>query len=421
MKRFDDFHRFLEKSYPLAHQAMEKQKIAVSALLYRWPGKGIGKKPFGLLAHMDVVPVEPGTEVDWKFPPFEGSDDGELLFGRGASDDKCQIIAIFEAVESLLAGGFAPMRDIYICLGSNEEVAVGSESTARDIAAELKARSVQLSFVLDEGGAVIVDSPFGLKKPTAMIGIAEKGYADVKVTVRSPGGHAAQPPKHTALGNLGRLLAAIEDHPMRVRLTASVLAMFGALAKYMGGIQGFLLHHIKITKPIVLAALGSNKQLAAMLHTTVAPTQAQGSPQSNVLPQAASAVLNCRLLPGDTDETLLESLRAIAAKLKLDAEFEMLRYSPAPAETSVDSPVYQTIAWLAGELFDAVPVPYMLTGATDSREYAGVSDEIYRIYPFLLESAELDGMHGTNERIKKNSLKLAIQFMQRFIMEQAEG
>jgi carboxypeptidase PM20D1 len=239
--------------------------------------------------------------------------------------------------------------------------------------------------------------------------------------VRSPGGHAAQPPKHTALGNLGRLLAAIEDHPMRVRLTASVLAMFGALAKYMGGIQGFLLHHIKITKPIVLAALGSNKQLAAMLHTTVAPTQAQGSPQSNVLPQAASAVLNCRLLPGDTDETLLESLRAIAAKLKLDAEFEMLRYSPAPAETSVDSPVYQTIAWLAGELFDAVPVPYMLTGATDSREYAGVSDEIYRIYPFLLESAELDGMHGTNERIKKNSLKLAIQFMQRFIMEQAEG
>lgn len=418
LKQFDEFHRFLEKSYPLAHKAMEKQTIAGHALLYRWPGQG-GGKPFGLLAHMDVVPVEPGTEKDWQHHPFSGDCDETLVWGRGAVDDKCQIIAIFEAVESLISGGFAPVCDVYVCLGHNEEILVGEGSGAREIAAELKNRGVRLSFVLDEGGAVLADPPFGLTKPAAMVGIAEKGYADVKVTVRSAGGHAAEPPDKTALGNLGRLLAAIEDNPQPVRMISTVLAMFGTLAGHIGGAQGFLLRHIKLTKPLVLAALRSSRQVSAMLHTTVAATQAQGSPQANVLPQAASAVLNCRLLPGDTDETLLASLKSVADRLKLPAEFELLRYSQTPRETSVDTPVYQSISRLVNELFGAVLVPYLVTGATDSREYAGISDEIYRMYPFLLETAELNGMHGTNERVKKNSLGLAVRFMQRFIIEQA--
>jgi carboxypeptidase PM20D1 len=296
---------------------------------------------------------------------------------------------------------------------------VGDGSGAGAIASELKKRGVRLSFVLDEGGAVLADPPFGLKKPAAMIGIAEKGYADVRVTVRGPGGHAAEPPARTALGSLGRLLAAIEDRPQRMRLIPTVLATFGTLARHIGGIQGFLLQHIKLTKPLVIAVLTSDKQVAAMLHTTVAATQAQGSPQANVLPQAASAVLNCRLLPGDTDDTLLRSFRATAAKYGIDARFEVIRYSPVPRETPADSPVYRSIARLAEELFGAIPVPYLVTGATDSREYAGVADEIFRMYPFLMENAELEGMHGTNERIKKSSLGFAIRYMQRFITEQA--
>jgi carboxypeptidase PM20D1 len=131
-------------------------------------------------------------------------------------------------------------------------------------------------------------------------------------------------------------------------------------------------------------------------------------------------VLNCRLRPGDTDETLLESLRRRAARLKLDAEFEMIRYSPAPKETTTDSDVYQLISSLAEELFGAIAVPYLVTGATDSREYDNVANEMYRIYPFLLESAELDGMHGTGERVKRSSLELAVRFMQRFIIQMAE-
>lgn len=418
---FSEFHQFLIGSYPLTHRALERQVVAGGALLYRWQGKGGGEKPFGLLAHIDVVPVEPGTEKDWKHPPFSGHDDGELIWGRGAADDKNQLIAIFEAVESLLAAGFEPRRDIYLCFGHNEEILTGEGSGARSIAEELQARGVRLAFVLDEGGAVLSDAPFGLKCPAAMVGVAEKGYADIRVTVRAAGGHAAEPPDRTALGNLGRLLAAIEDHPRPLRLIPTVEATFRTLSAHIGGAQGFLLQHIKLTKPLVFAAMRSNKQVAAMLRTTVAATQAQGSPQANVLPQAATAVLNCRLLPGDTDGALLGSLREIAAGLKLDAGFETIRYSPAPAETPADSPVFKAIAALAGELFGAIPVPYLVTGATDSREYAVVSDEIFRMYPFLLESAELDGMHGTGERIKKSSLALAVRFMQRFIIGQAEG
>ncbi len=420
LQRFEDFHRFLQRAYPVLHRTLEREVLADHALLYRWPGVG-GGKPFGLLAHMDVVPVEPGTEGDWTHPPFAGHVDDTLIWGRGASDDKCQLIAVMEAAETLLAAGFVPNRDVYLCFGHNEEILVGEGSGAGAIAEALRARGVRLAFVLDEGGAVLADPPFGLQTAAAMIGIAEKGYADVRVTVRAPGGHAAEPPPHTALGNLGRLLAAIESHPTKKRLIPTVRATFAALAAHLGGAQGFLLQHIAVTKPLVMAALAANRQVAAMLHTTVAVTQAQGSPQANILPQAASAVLNCRLLPGDTDGTLLAHLQRVAKGCGVAAEFTLLRYSSALAETSTASPVFAHLASLTQELFGAVTVPYLVTGATDSREYAGVADEIFRMVPFLLEDAELDGMHGTDERIKRGSLGLAVRFMTRFIVEQAEG
>jgi carboxypeptidase PM20D1 len=419
LARFDDFHRFLIESYPLAHKALTREVIAGHALLYRWPGQG-SALPFGLLAHMDVVPVEQGTEGDWEYPAFSGHDDGVSVWGRGTVDDKCQLIALMETVESLLAAGFQPSRDIYLCFGHNEEIQTGEGSGARAIAVHLKKQGIHLAFVLDEGGAVLANPPFGLKKPAAMIGVAEKGYADVKLTVRGAGGHAAEPPTRTALGNLGRLLAAVEDHPQQVKLIPTVKAMLKALSRQIGGAQGFLLSHINLVKPLLLSVLMANSQVAAMLHTTVAATQAQGSPQANVLPQAASAVLNCRLLPGDTDEMLLTSLRDRAAKLKLDAEIELIRYSPAPQETSTSSEIFGAISTLATKIFGSVTIPYLVIGATDSREYSIVADEIYRMYPFLLEDAELGGMHGTNERIKKSSLVLAVRFMQEFIIQQAE-
>jgi carboxypeptidase PM20D1 len=139
-----------------------------------------------------------------------------------------------------------------------------------------------------------------------------------------------------------------------------------------------------------------------------------------VLPQTAKAVINARLLPGDTDESLLADIRNAAKKLKIDAGAKVLRYSPAPRETPSDTAVFRLLGGLTKEIHGGMPLPYLVTGATDSREYAGVADEIYRFYPFAMTFEELDSMHGTNERIKCSSMLEAVTFITRFI-ENAAG
>ncbi len=422
-EQFEKFHKFLEETYPLVHKHLTREVVGKASLLYRWAGEDSSLKPFAMLGHMDVVPIPKETENEWKYPPFAGANDGEYIYGRGANDMKNCVVALMEAVENLLGEGFKPKRDVYLCFGHNEEVLCGEGSGAGAIAALLKERGVQLEFVYDEGGAIMDDNLFGLKNPAAMVGLAEKGYADLKISISNNGGHAAEPSDRTALGDLSRLIYAIEKYQMSCRLIDTVKGTLRELGRNSEGVLSVALKALKITKPVVMKILKTYRMTHAMMHTTIVPTICRAGTAVNVLPQKVEAMLNIRLLPGDTTEDVEKHIKRLAKKMgvldELDLEFTSV--SPAPEETSANTETYKIIEKTMKEIDPTiVTIPYLVTGATDSREYKDVADEIYRIYPFKITSDELDSMHGINERLRISSFNFGIEYFIRFIKTQAE-
>ncbi|MCL2253254.1 MAG: M20/M25/M40 family metallo-hydrolase [Lachnospiraceae bacterium] len=420
---FFKFHDWLKATYPLTHNTLKHEVVGKASMLYKWSGKSDSLRPFALLAHMDVVPVEESTLKDWTHPPFDGFADEKTIWGRGAADMKNQLVAIFETVERLLSENYTPDRDIYICLGHNEEVQIGEGSGAKEIARLLRERGIHFEFILDEGGAVTDSSFFGLKSPTAMIGLAEKGYADIRVTVSGEGGHAAEPPAHTALGNLALLITAIEANPMKQRLIEPVISTLNTLAHHSSFLLRLASASKRLLKPFIFAYLARDRQTNAMTRTTIAVTMSEASPAANVLPQKASALFNVRILPGDSIEKVVNHFKKIAFKTfrnKTEVKIEVLK-SAEPAELQKLGQAYELIrSFLPSIITGVIPVPYLVTGATDSHEYTHITDEIYRFYPFVLSEDEINSMHATDERIRLKSLAGALRFNYQFIKKAGE-
>ena len=413
--QFEGLRGWLESAYPAVHKTLEREVVSRASLLYKWTGKDPSLKPFGLLAHMDVVPVEEHTVGDWTHPPFDGYADDDAVWGRGSNDMKNQLVALFEAVETLIGEGFEPERDVYICLGHNEEVPMGDKSGARTMAKLLEERGVHMEFILDEGGAVMEEPPFGLSTPVAMIGLAEKGFVDFGISVLDAGGHSSEPPKHTALGKLAKVITFIERSPMKQKLISPVTKTFDAIGRYMGFSMRLILANQWLFKPLLKSALAKEKQTNAMTRTTMAATMCEASPASNVLPQRASVTINSRILPGETMDDVKKHIERVVAKSGVSVEVALLRGSePVPERTTAWA--YDAILRFLPAISDGiVAAPYLVMGGTDSREYVPVTDEIYRFYPFIVNKKELAAMHATDERIRISSLIGAVKFNYHFI------
>src|SRR6266566_6416457 len=305
-REFDGLHRYLRDSFPRLHAALALEKVNGYGLLYRWAGSDSSLAPILLLAHQDVVPVEPGTEGRWTEPPFAGRISAGFVWGRGALDDKGNLVAILDAVETLLQQGFQPRRTVYLAFGADEEV---GGAGARQIAALLGSRNVQPEFLMDEGGAIAQGVVPGARTPLALVGIAEKGYMSVELTVHVPGGHSSMPPPETAVG----MLSAAIDRLQRQQLRAAIRGPTAQMLDYLGPELPFFgrlaLANRWLFGGLIARRLAATPQGNAMLRTTTAPTIFQGGVKDNVLPSTARAVVNFRILPGDSSATVLRHVR----------------------------------------------------------------------------------------------------------------
>ena len=191
--QFKAFHALLQTKFPRTHAALKREVVNELSLLYTWEGADPKAKPIMLLAHQDVVPIAPGTEGDWQAPAFSGEVKDGFVWGRGSWDDKGNLLSQLEAVEMLVASGYKPPRTIYLAYGADEEV--GGFRGAAKISALLQSRGVQLDFVIDEGLLVLDGVMPGIAKPTALIGVAEKGYMSVVLKMSATPGHSSMPPK----------------------------------------------------------------------------------------------------------------------------------------------------------------------------------------------------------------------------------
>lgn len=411
---FEAFHALLEEAYPLVHRHLKKERVSAASLLFFWEGTQKNLDPIALLSHMDVVPVTPGTEQDWEHPPFEGKVAGGHIWGRGAMDMKHHLIAVMESVETLLEEGYQPERSVYLCFGHNEEIVGAEEAGARDIAALLQKRGVHLDSVLDEGGILIPVAAMGIHATFATVGTTEKGCANFKVTVSAKGGHSSNPPKHGAIHRLSKIVAKLERHQFPVHFLPTTRALVENAGRHMPFGLRLILGNLWFWKPLLLLVMKQIPPTASIIRTTIAITQAQGSPAANVLPQKASITVNCRILPGETVAGTQERLRKIIGDDSVAIEL-MTHKEPSPI-SPMDSRAYQTIEQLCRQCSDdAVAVPLLVMGGTDAYHYEGICSNVYRFSPFVAGAALIGSTHGTNERLPVDSMEGAVAFFKRYV------
>ncbi len=409
---FEKLHAELENLYPLVHGTLEKTLVNGYGLLYRFKGNGqSGLDPILLAAHQDVVPAD---EALWRHPPFGGEIKDGFVWGRGTMDCKCLILGHMEAIEALLAQGFVPDRDVYVAYGFNEEV-LGCKG-AQKIAQHLKEERLHFDLVLDEGGMYARGEDYGAPATLlAQVGIFEKGYVDIQLTVYDEGGHASRPKDRTALGVLCSAIDAVEQHPFLPCGSEALFKMYRALLPHLP--QGRLrscVEQMDARPQDLIDFLSKTPQTNALVRTTAAATMAWASPAPNVLPQKAEAVFNLRLAEQDSIEKALahfkEAISDERVQMIAHRGFEPSRVSDTECEAF--KLLEKTIHDSQG---DAVIVPVPVAARTDARLYDTVCENIYRFSPFIGHMDLRPLVHAADERTPVDQLHEGVRFYMRLL------
>ncbi|WP_254245103.1 M20/M25/M40 family metallo-hydrolase [Hymenobacter sp. BRD67] len=279
---FGQLQAYLRRTFPLVHQQLKLQKVNRYGLLYEWPGTDPTLKPLLLLAHQDVVPVLPGTDSQWTRPPFAGQQAGGYLYGRGALDDKLNVVGQLEAVEALLRAGFRPRRTVLLAFGHDEETQ--GRRGAAALAAVLQKQHPQLELVLDEGGLVKADGVAGLTRPVALVGVSEKGYLSLELSATGQGGHSSMPPALTSVGRVAAAVARLEAQPFPARLDGGVSGLLDYLASAVPFGKRLVFANQWLFGSLIKNSLAATPSGNAALRTTTAPTIFRGGDKDNVLP-----------------------------------------------------------------------------------------------------------------------------------------
>ncbi|MGI4863175.1 MAG: M20 family peptidase [Janthinobacterium lividum] len=406
---FDQLQAYLQRTFPLVQQRLKRQTVNHYGLLYEWPGTDATLKPLLLLAHQDVVPVLPGTESQWTRPPFAGQVADGYLYGRGALDDKLNVIGQLEAVEYLLRTNFQPKRTVLLAFGHDEET-MGLRGAAA-LAAVIQKQYPQLEMVLDEGGTIKTDGVAGIMQPVALVGISEKGYLSLVLSATGQGGHSSMPPPLTSVGRVAAAVAKLEAEPFPARLDGGIGTTLAYLTPAVPFGQRVVFANQWLFGPLIKRKLAAQPSSNAAIRTTTAPTIISGGAKDNVLPIGASATVNFRLLPGD-------SLAAVQRRVRQLIDDPLVQVRPL-AQGQEASPISRTDNAAFGALHrtiksvfpQALVAPYTVLGATDARTYAFLCPQAtYRFSPLLMDQQAIESMHGTNERLRPAAFQDVIRF-----------
>ncbi|MFL5386422.1 MAG: M20 family peptidase [Longimicrobiaceae bacterium] len=412
---FQALHTYLQAQFPRVHAQLRREAVATHSLLYTWPGSDPSLKPVLLMGHLDVVPVEPGTERNWQVEPFGGRIADGFVWGRGAIDNKSAVVGMLEAVEMLLGEGYRPARTVYLAYGHDEEV--GGTRGARQIAALLKSRGVELEMVLDEGGVIGDGVLPGISRPTALVGIAEKGFVSIELTTRAAGGHSSLPPRESAIGILGAAIARLEQNQMPARLEGPTRQLFERVGPHFPFAQRAVFANLWATRPLVMDRLEESPTTNAMVRTTTATTIFRAGTKENVLASHARTVVNFRILPGDSVRGVLDHVRRVVADPRVEARIASGFTAEPSAVSSTASGSFRTLERTIRSVAPDVTVaPYLVVVVADARYFQDLSRNIFRFLPLRLTSEDLKRIHGTNERLAVRDYEQAVRIYRQLIL-----
>lgn len=411
------FHQFLADKFPLVHRSLKREVVNKYSLLYTWQGSTPQEKPVLLLGHLDVVPVIPGTEGDWKQPPYAGVVADGYIWGRGTLDNKVNIIGILEAAENMLRAGVQPQRTIYFAFGHDEEQ--GGIDGALEMSKLLESRGVEAEFLIDEGGLVTSGVVPGVDVPLAIIAPAEKGIVTLELKARGAGGHSSVPPKQSSIGILAAAIANLEANQFP-RDFSHTQQFLESVADEMGLVNRMVMKNLWLFKPVVMASLANDAQAQAGMRTTTAATVISGGIKANVLPIDATAKVNFRILPGETPDTVRQRVIDVIDDARVSVDFDT-----SGQRGMGPSPVSPTEGYGWNQITSAIRdtaaperiviTPRLLVAATDTRHYRNLTSNHYRFTYMALPVGDLGTIHGTNERIGVKTLNDTVRFFHRLM------
>ena len=411
----EEFNYFIEwaaKTYPEFHQALTLEKLGHS-LLFKWKGSDVTLSPILFEGHYDVVPIIPGTEDLWDEMPFSGTISNNRIWGRGALDDKSGVIGLMEAATYLIKNNFQPTRTVYFGFGHDEEIGGGGAAL---ITEKLREQGIQLHWSLGEGSFVNRGFFPGVDKLIAPINVAEKGIMNLLIVAKADGGHSSTPPSKTAVTLLAEALMKLEKEPLPGSLEGLSAVMFDEVSKHMPFSYRFLFANRWLFGGIIESQMSSSPVINAMIRTTTAPTMLNGSIKSNVLPIEASALINFRLHPRDTIESVTDHVTRVVGSEEV--EVRLLGGMEASGISSWSSPGFEIVAASLNKVYgDVISVPGLMIAASDTRHYSKIADNSFRFNPFSIVPEDMTGFHGTNESIDIDSFVAGIKTYVEIIRE----
>lgn len=402
---------FLQKRYAGTFAKMNFSTIPGGSMFLRWRAADRKNAPPPVLfcGHLDVVPPGEG----WTGDPFAGTREDGVVRGRGAVDCKGPVIAMLEAVTSLMEEGYVPRRDLYFAFGYDEEQ--GGTQGAAVLANLLKKRGIFFDMILDEGGSVRKSYMGKRSHPAALLGVGEKSVCVYRLTARASGGQIGEPPRHTAVGALSEAVCRIEAALPRTRLLSPVRQTLKASMPAMGFLRRLVVANLPLTRWLLRPCFRNDPQTTALLRTTFSATQMSGADSPVMLPLTAEATVTACLLQGDTAQSVLRYLRDLVADLPVEIELGEVQGDPSPI-SSDRSPLYEALCNAVTEHFGNLPcIPTILTGSTDARYYAEMSRNVIRFTPILLSDQAHDAVHGPDEYIRETSLGAAVEVYRSFM------
>ena len=407
--KFASFRDLLAQLFPHIFGACERTDFPDGFVL-RWRGRDASRLPVLFMNHHDVVEAAEG----WTHEPFGGEIAEGKLWGRGTLDDKGGLWAMLQAADELAAEGYVPPRDIWFSSSCTEET---SGAGAREIAGWFQSRGIRFEMSFDEGGMILRSPISGVEGTFAMVGVGEKGCADLKFVARSGGGHASTPEKNTPLVRLGKFMAAVErSHIFPAELSPTVCEMFRRFSPHMGKLGAVMKQPERfapVLKRVIPALSGA---AAALLRTTVAFTMAQGSGGTHVLPAEAWVVGNMRFSHHQGQEKSFRAIEKLAKKY--DVEMEVLDPGFPSRITDHDGAAFRLTERAVRAIFPGVtPAPYIMTGASDSRFFDGVCDQCIRFLPFTIDDQQLGSVHGADENVDLCTLAPAADWYKYMLRE----
>ena len=401
-----EFEKLIEKLpalYPNVFRTCDFQQLENRGLLFKWPGKTAGE-PAVMMAHYDVVPV---NEDQWEKPAFEAIIEDGVMWGRGTLDTKVTFNGVLYAANHLIGQGFQPEHDVYFAFSGREEV---SGKGAVNIVDLFEKQGIVPAMVVDEGGAVVENVFPGVKEPCGLIGIAEKGMINASFRCKSSGGHASAPKPHTPVGILSKACTRVESNPFKAHIEGPAAQMFDTLGRYSTTLYRVIFANMWCFGWVIdLLGKTSGGEMNALVRTTVAFTQMEGSSAANVIPPEAKMVANMRLNPSDTVESALQYLRKVVNDENV--EVTALESSEPSRVSTTDCPGWEKVSSSVAETWrGSIVAPYLMVQCSDSRHWGRISDKVYRFSAMDLTSAERATIHGNNERIRLETVHKAVEF-----------